>query len=99
MIKAVKKSERYQQPRKATEDFLYKDALNLENHQRLPVLFCSFYYNPKAASSFCAQPTLLEMKFYGQHDIMLGQFLQRYCFRSSYICQSCNLPMMDHVRR
>lgn len=30
---------------------------------------------------------------------MLGRFLEQYCFRSSYICQSCNLPMTDHVRR
>lgn len=39
------------------------------------------------------------MHFYGQDDIMLGLFLERYCFRSSYICASCKLPMMDHVRR
>ncbi|XP_055916617.1 putative 1-phosphatidylinositol 3-phosphate 5-kinase [Eupeodes corollae] len=94
----IKHRESFQKPQKVSEEQLYKDALDLENHQRLPVLFCSFYFNPQA-SSFCAQPTLLDMKFYGQQDIMLGQFLQRYCFRVSYICQLCNLPMMDHVRR
>lgn len=83
---------------KSDEDILNKDALDLENHQRLPVLFCSYYHNPKAPSSFCAHPSLLNMKFYGQNDIMLGQFLERYCFRS-YICPSCNLPMLDHIRR
>lgn len=86
-------------PQKSIEEFTNKDALDLENHQRLPVLFCSFYYNPNAPSSFCAQPSFLNMQFYGQNDIMLGEFLERYCFRSSYICKSCNLPMMDHVRR
>lgn len=30
---------------------------------------------------------------------MLGLFLERYCFRSSYICRSCKLPMMNHVRK
>ncbi|XP_055858683.1 putative 1-phosphatidylinositol 3-phosphate 5-kinase [Episyrphus balteatus] len=94
----LKRRESFQKPQKVSEEQLYKDALDLENHQRLPVLFCSFYFNPKA-SSFCAQPTLLDMKFYGQQDIMLGQFLQRYCFRVSYICPLCDLPMMDHVRR
>lgn len=94
----LKRRESFQKPQKVSEEQLYKDALDLENHQRLPVLFCSFYFNPKA-SSFCAQPTLLDMKFYGQQDIMLGQFLQRYCFRASYICPLCDLPMMDHVRR
>lgn len=95
----MKRKESYQRPQKISDDQLFKDALDLENHQRLPVLFCNFYYNPKAASSFCAPPTLLDMTFYGQQDIMLGQFLLRYCFRISYICTLCDLPMMDHVRR
>ncbi len=85
---------------RSMEDFVYKDALDIVNHQRLPVLFCSFYYNTKELpASFCTQPLLLNMHFYGQDDIMLGSFLERYCFRSSYICSSCKLPMMDHVRR
>lgn len=77
-----------------------KDALDMYSHQRLPVLFCSFYYNTRELpTSFCAQPLLLDMHFYGQDDIMLGLFLERYCFRSSYICPSCKLPMMNHVRK
>ncbi|GAB0091718.1 Putative 1-phosphatidylinositol 3-phosphate 5-kinase [Sergentomyia squamirostris] len=87
---------------KSIDEFIYKDALVIENHQRLPVLFCSYNYNPKMSChqpTFCAQPSFLNMQFYGQNDIMLGHFLERYCFRSSYICPSCNSPMMDHVRR
>ena len=42
---------------------------------------------------------MLDMHFYGQDDIMLGLFLERYCFRSSYICKACKLPMMNHVRK
>jgi 1-phosphatidylinositol-3-phosphate 5-kinase len=77
-----------------------KDALDIYVHQHLPVLFCSFYYNTRELpTSFCAQPLLLSMHFYGQDDIMLGLFLERYCFRSSYICPSCKLPMMNHVRK
>lgn len=77
-----------------------KDALDMHCHQRLPVLFCSFYYNTRdLPTSFCAQPLMLDMHFYGQDDIMLGLFLERYCFRSSYICPSCKLPMMNHVRK
>lgn len=77
-----------------------KDALDIHEHQRLPVLFCSYYYNTRELpTSFCAQPLMLDMHFYGQDDIMLGLFLQRYCFRSSYICPSCKLPMMNHVRK
>uniref|UniRef100_A0A182NQ61 1-phosphatidylinositol-3-phosphate 5-kinase n=1 Tax=Anopheles dirus TaxID=7168 RepID=A0A182NQ61_9DIPT len=84
---------------RSLEECVYRDALDIENHQRLPVLFCSFNYNENVPSTFCAQPSYLDMQFYGQNDIMLGLFLEHYCFRSSYICKSCNLPMMDHVRR
>lgn len=95
-MKASKKYNIIQEPQKAIEDHIYQDALEFENHQRLPVLFCSFYHNENSTNS-CAPPTFLDMKFYGQHDIMLGQFLQRYCFMS--ICPSCKLPMLGHIRR
>lgn len=75
------------------------DALDIDNHQRLFVLFCSFYSSPKPTSAFCTPPSLLRMAFYGEQDIMLGQFLEHYCFRRSYMCTSCNLPMLHHVRR
>lgn len=41
------------------------------------------------------------MYFYGQDDIPLGCFLERYCFRTTYICQSttCDTPMLHHIRR
>ncbi|XP_059613913.1 putative 1-phosphatidylinositol 3-phosphate 5-kinase [Phlebotomus argentipes] len=98
--KIDEKSE--EESQKCLDSFIYKDALVIENHQRLPVLFCSYNYSPKSSChqpTFCAQPSFLNMQFYGQNDIMLGHFLERYCFRSSYICPSCNCPMMDHVRR
>ncbi|XP_055606163.1 putative 1-phosphatidylinositol 3-phosphate 5-kinase isoform X9 [Uranotaenia lowii] len=84
---------------KSGKNYVYKEALDIFNHQQLSVLFYSFYYNPNLPSSYCAQPSLLNMQFYGQNDIMLGDFLERYCFRSSHLCKSCNLPMMDHIRR
>ncbi|EDW02504.1 putative 1-phosphatidylinositol 3-phosphate 5-kinase [Drosophila grimshawi] len=101
MLRQKKKkiAEVTQRPQKVTDEQLYKDALDPQNHQRLPVLFCSFHYNPKGVSLFCKLPMLLDMKFYGQHDIMLEQFLQRYCCLFNSMCPSCNLPMLGHVRR
>lgn len=99
VMKKIEKKTRASQLHRQKSDIL-KDTLLIYNHQRLPVLFCSYYFNTRELpTSFCAQPTLLDMHFYGQDDIMLGLFLERYCFRSSYICPSCKLPMMDHVRR
>lgn len=97
MKKIERKSENEKQKVQAET---IKDAMDVYCHQRLPVLFCSFYYNTRELpTSFCAQPLLLNMHFYGYDDIMLGLFLERYCFRSSYICSSCKLPMMNHVRK
>lgn len=101
-MKPIQKKEKSllsNQVPKVEEELVDKDALDLNNHQRLPVLFCSYYFNPKATSSFCVQPSLLNMIFYGAYDIVLGKFLEYYCFRRTYMCSSCNLPMLDHVRR
>lgn len=81
------------------EDMTDHDALDIHNHQRLPVLFCTFYMSNKTTPSFCVQPSLLNMIFYGAYDIMLGKFLEYYCFRPSYMCPVCNLPMLKHLRR
>ena len=41
------------------------------------------------------------MDYYGRNDVPLGSFLERYCFKEFYKCpsQSCEVPMVDHVRR
>lgn len=100
VIRMKKLEKKTSVPRTNASLDILKDALDIHVHQRLPVLFCSYYYNTRELpTSFCAQPLMLDMHFYGQDDIMLGLFLQRYCFRSSYICPSCKLPMMNHVRK
>ncbi|XP_067015555.2 1-phosphatidylinositol 3-phosphate 5-kinase [Anabrus simplex] len=79
----------------------WPDALDPSNHQRLAVLFCSYAHESSNAPAFCVNPWVVYMEFYGNNDIPLGTFLERYCFRPSYVCPSetCETPMMDHVRR
>lgn len=41
------------------------------------------------------------MEFYGENDIPLGCFLERYCFKVDYKCpsQTCDTTMLKHIRR
>ncbi|KDR20319.1 1-phosphatidylinositol 3-phosphate 5-kinase isoform X2 [Zootermopsis nevadensis] len=79
----------------------WPDALDPANHQRLAVLFCSYSHESQNAPAFCVSPWVVFMNFYGHNDIPLGSFLERYCFRPSYVCpsESCETPMVHHVRR
>lgn len=77
------------------------DALSPYNHQSIAVLFCSYSCTSNNAPNYCVNPWVVKMDFYGSNDITLGGFLERYCFRSSYMCpsSSCDTPMTEHVRK
>ncbi|XP_036361555.1 1-phosphatidylinositol 3-phosphate 5-kinase isoform X2 [Octopus sinensis] len=78
-----------------------RDCLDLYSHQHLSVLFSSFSSNSSNAPNPCVNPWIVTMEFYGKNDVTLGGFLERFCFRESYVCpsKSCDTPMVDHVRR
>ncbi|KAK9746951.1 FYVE zinc finger [Popillia japonica] len=82
-------------------EFDHIDVLDPNNHQKLAVLFCSYSHKSHNAPAFCVYPWIVHMGFYGSNDIPLGCFLERYCFRTSYDCQSdtCGTPMLNHTRR
>ncbi|XP_068101047.1 1-phosphatidylinositol 3-phosphate 5-kinase isoform X2 [Hyperolius riggenbachi] len=77
------------------------DCLSILNHQKLCVLFSSSSAQSNNAPSACVSPWIVTMEFYGKNDLMLGVFLERYCFRPSYQCPSvfCETPMVHHIRR
>ncbi|XP_035226923.1 1-phosphatidylinositol 3-phosphate 5-kinase-like isoform X2 [Stegodyphus dumicola] len=77
------------------------DALDPYNHQSLAVLFSSYSCASDNAPNYCVSPWVVKMEYYGSNDITLGGFLDRYCFRSSYVCPSasCVTPMTEHVRK
>ncbi|XP_014674475.1 PREDICTED: 1-phosphatidylinositol 3-phosphate 5-kinase-like [Priapulus caudatus] len=77
------------------------DCLNPYNHQKMAVLFNSYSYVSANAPNYCVNPWVVTMDFYGRNDITLGAFLERYCFRQTYLCPSvlCDTPMLDHIRK
>lgn len=74
------------------------DALDIHNHQRLPLIMSCFYYSPDGTFSFCSETISFNLHFYGENDIKLGQFLKEYCFASK-MCFLCKLPILGHIRR
>ncbi|XP_041374474.1 1-phosphatidylinositol 3-phosphate 5-kinase-like isoform X2 [Gigantopelta aegis] len=77
------------------------DCLNPLNHQKISVLFSSYSHKSTNHPNPCVTPWLVKMEFYGKNDITLGGFLERFCFRETYLCpsESCDTPMVDHIRR
>ncbi|XP_055998370.1 1-phosphatidylinositol 3-phosphate 5-kinase-like isoform X3 [Ostrea edulis] len=82
------------------------DCLDFAQHQRLVVLLSSYSEKSDNHPMPCLPPQLVTMEFYGSQDITLGGFLEKFCFRESYSCQpftctsaTCDVPMLDHVRR
>ncbi|KJE93967.1 phosphatidylinositol-3-phosphate/phosphatidylinos itol 5-kinase [Capsaspora owczarzaki ATCC 30864] len=79
------------------------DCLSPYNHQEIRVLYWNYCLS---SSSLCRAPDVVSIKFYGENDLTLGQFLQDHCFRpsrpnqSAYKCESpeCTSPMVNHIR-
>ncbi|KAK3088070.1 hypothetical protein FSP39_014286 [Pinctada imbricata] len=95
--------EREQSPTKSHKK---QDCFDFNGHQRLAVLLSSHSQKSANHPYPCLPPQVVPMEFYGSQDITLGGFLERFCFRESYSCQpytcpsmSCDIPMLDHVRR
>lgn len=99
LVKTANRNKTDINANRTKDKVVVKDAMDIRNHQRILVLFCSYHSNPHTPSIFCSQPCQLDIAFCGQNDIMLGEFLERYCFRNSYMCSSCTFPMLNHVRR
>lgn len=79
----------------------WPDCLDPSSHQRLSVLFCSFSHTGNDTPAFCVSPWVVNMMMYGQNDIALGRFLERYCLTTEYKCpaQACRAQIAQHVRR
>ncbi|OQR76585.1 1-phosphatidylinositol 3-phosphate 5-kinase-like [Tropilaelaps mercedesae] len=74
-----------------------QDCFSPYNHQQIVVLFFSYTGRDKHPV-FCVEPNFLTMDFYGNQDITLGRYLERYCLQQEYTCQ-CGLQMLHHTRK
>lgn len=90
------KSDKIEHDEEAT---IFIDALDPRYHQRLPVLYCS--YSLTVSTTFCINPEISMIEYYGDIDMTLGAFLLQYCFSSTYLCknQTCNNSVIDHIRK
>ncbi|KAL0871650.1 hypothetical protein ABMA27_004176 [Loxostege sticticalis] len=97
--KTVKEPEQESNEKQSENEPL--DPLAPENHQRLSMLLYSYSNKSANVPDFCVNPWIVNMEMYGQHDISLGAFLEKYCFNGDYKCPSnnCQVPMNQHVRR
>ncbi|XP_028393496.1 1-phosphatidylinositol 3-phosphate 5-kinase-like isoform X2 [Dendronephthya gigantea] len=77
-----------------------RDCFDPFLHQMIAVVFSSYSRESGNFPRSCISPWTVFMEFYGRNDLTLGCFLERYCFRSSYVCPSpnCDIPMVKHVR-
>ncbi|XP_022098381.1 1-phosphatidylinositol 3-phosphate 5-kinase-like isoform X2 [Acanthaster planci] len=78
------------------------DCLDIHNHQKMLLQFCSYSHLSSNAPNHCVDPWTVAMDFYSsRHDLTLGEFLERYCFSTKYKCpnEPCDAEMVDHVRR
>ncbi|PRP82442.1 FYVE finger-containing phosphoinositide kinase [Planoprotostelium fungivorum] len=81
--------------RRIVSDVMPKN--NILDHQQilyLHSLYCS------TTTRQCAPYETFSVEYYGEHDITLGQFLESFCFDTSYKCahQECGRNMIEHER-
>lgn len=78
--------------------YLHVDCLDPCNHQGISIVFSSTCHDGQKHQIPCVPPCIIPMNYYGRNDISLGEFLQRYCFRPFYRCQTCGVEMTKHQR-
>ncbi len=57
------------------------DCLDLYLHQHIALQFSSYSHKSSNAPNHCVHPWVVTMEFYRRHDLTLGEFLEKFCFR------------------
>ncbi|CAI2183573.1 5834_t:CDS:2, partial [Funneliformis geosporum] len=78
---------------RAWENYVYNKLVSPYAHQNITVLsskFCTVTGTP------CIGPETLVMEYYRESDRTLGQYLEEMCSRSTYLCRTCDRPLIMH---
>ena len=57
------------------------DCLDMYSHQHIALQFSSYSHLSSNAPNHCVHPWVVTMEFYRRHDLTLGEFLEKFCFR------------------
>ncbi|VDP99145.1 unnamed protein product, partial [Trichobilharzia regenti] len=79
---------------------LRRSILDPRSYQSLS--FLALLFTPKCIMrpEPCVPPIIATVEFYGQSDLPLGLFLEKFCFMQQQ-CRNplCNVPMSEHIQR
>ncbi|CAG8493947.1 5650_t:CDS:2 [Diversispora eburnea] len=78
---------------RAWENYTYNNVVSPYAHQNIAVLFTKICIETKEP---CNGPEILLMEYYRESDRTLGQYLEETFSRSSYLCRTCERPMILH---
>ncbi|GBB85059.1 hypothetical protein RclHR1_11630001 [Rhizophagus clarus] len=84
----------YENQKRAWENYAYNKVVSPYAHQNITVLsskFCTV-----TIETPCIGPEILVMEYYRESDRTLGQYLEEICSRSTYLCRTCDRPLIMH---
>jgi 1-phosphatidylinositol-3-phosphate 5-kinase len=84
----------HENQKRAWENYAYNKVVSPYAHQNITVLsskFCTV-----TIETPCIGPEILVMEYYRESDRTLGQYLEEICSRSTYLCRTCDRPLIMH---
>ncbi|EXX79916.1 uncharacterized protein OCT59_021526 [Rhizophagus irregularis] len=85
----------YDNQKRAWENYAYNKVVSPYAHQNITVLsskFCTV-----TIETPCIGPDTLVMEYYRDSDRTLGKYIEEICSRSTYLCRTCDRPLIMHV--
>lgn len=100
-LKLPTSNNQYNNEEQLTEEAIKViDCLDVTHHQKLVVSLTNSLIDGETSNT-CKGPYVDTIIFYGNGDISLGRYLEKYWFSPSFRCSAdgCEKPSFKHVRR